>query len=204
MILLTEHLTPTAAALTEMRRPGGDMYLSGIMMQSEVVNGNGRKYSRDDLARVVRENSARLAAGDPIPGELNHPDGLQVNLANVSHLITEMVMDGNNVIGRMKLLNTPSGQVAKALIEGGMRLGVSSRGTGNVNESGGVSDFCFVTVDIVSTPSAPNAYPDVIQEALGSKKVMTLAEAVTVDPKCQAYLKREIMALIQAVTKGAK
>jgi hypothetical protein len=113
-------------------------------------------------------------------------------------------MDGANAIGKMKLLNTPSGNIAKGLIEGGVRLGVSSRGTGNVNESGSVSDFSFVTVDIVYQPSAPDAYPNVVQEAMGNKKVLSLAEALVEDPKAQAYLRKEIKSFLEALAKGKK
>jgi hypothetical protein len=113
-------------------------------------------------------------------------------------------MDGNNAIGKMKLLNTPTGNIAKGLIEGGVRLGVSSRGTGNVNESGSVSDFSFVTVDIVSQPSAPDAYPNVVQEALNNKKVLTLAEAMVNDKKAQSYFKKEMTAFLESLTKGKK
>jgi hypothetical protein len=134
-------------------------------------------------------------------GELNHPDNLTIDLNNVSHAITEMSMSGNNVIGRMKLLNTPKGQIAKAIMEGGVRLGVSSRGTGSVNESGEVSGFNFVTMDIVSVPSAPEALPDLVYESLNSKKVVTLAEAVVHDKKAQAYLQKSVSELINKITK---
>lgn len=201
--ILIEELNPVAASLCEMRR-NGDMYLSGIMMQAELVNGNGRKYPLDEISRAVENAMKRIKEGHSIPGELNHPDVLTINLDRVSHLITEIRMDGNNAVGKMKLLNTPCGKVAQELINGGMRLGVSSRGTGNVNEAAIVSDFAFVTVDIVSQPSAPDAYPNVVAEAMGSKKIMSLAEAVVVDKKAQQYFTKEIKALIEAVTKGKK
>ena len=101
----------------------------------------------------------------------------------------------------MKLLNTPSGNIARGLIEGGVRLGVSSRGTGNVNESGSVSDFSFVTVDIVSQPSAPGAYPDIVREALETKKIMSLAEAMVHDPKAQSYFRKEMQTFIKSIFK---
>lgn len=202
--LLIEDLDAATANLTEMKRQGGDLYLSGIMMQAALRNGNGRTYPVNEIARAVEECQAKITKGNFILGELNHPDTLTINLANVSHAITEIRMDGNNAVGKMKLLNTPSGNIARGIMEGGVRLGVSSRGTGNVNEGGSVSDFSFVTMDIVSTPSAPDAFPNLVQEALGSKRVMTLAEAVVHDPKAQAYLKAELQALIAAVTKGAK
>lgn len=203
MQLLQETLSPTAAAICEMRK-GTDLYLKGIMMQAELKNGNGRIYPLDEISRAVEEAQKRIKEGFTIMGELNHPDTLSINLDRVSHIITEVSMDGNNAVGKMKLLNTPCGNIAKALIEGGARIGVSSRGTGNVNESGAVSDFVFTTVDIVSTPSAPNAYPSAVMEALGSKKVMTLAEAVVHDKKAQQYFKKEIMSLLEAIRKGAK
>jgi hypothetical protein len=187
--------------LSEMRK-GSDLFLKGIMMQAELKNGNGRVYPLAEIAKAVETAQERIKSGHYILGELNHPDTLSINLANVSHCITECSMDGNNAIGKMKLLNTPAGNIAKGLIEGGVRLGVSSRGTGNVNEGGGVSDFAFVTVDIVSQPSAPEAYPNVVQEAMGSKKVMTLAEAVVHDKKAQAYFKKEIFSLLEAIRKG--
>jgi hypothetical protein len=201
--LLTENLNPVAAMLTEMRR-GNDLYLSGIMMQADMVNGNGRKYPLAEISKAVEIAGKRINEGHFILGELNHPDVLSINLANVSHAITECRMDGANAIGKMKLLNTPSGNIAKGLIEGGVRLGVSSRGTGNVNESGSVSDFSFVTVDIVYQPSAPDAYPNVVQEAMGNKKVLSLAEALVEDPKAQAYLRKEIKSFLEALAKGKK
>jgi hypothetical protein len=203
MKILTENLTPVAAMLTEMRK-GNDLYLSGIMMQAALKNGNGRVYPLDEITKAVDTAAKRITEGHYILGELNHPDVLSINLANVSHAITEVRMDGTNAIGKMKLLNTPSGNIAKGLIEGGVRLGVSSRGTGNVNESGNVSDFSFVTVDIVYQPSAPEAYPNVVTEAMGNKKVLTLAEAMVEDPKAQAYLRKEIKAFLESLSKGIK
>jgi hypothetical protein len=201
--ILIEDLNPVQASLCEQRR-GNDLFLNGIMMQAELVNGNGRKYPLAEIARAVEDAQKKIKEGNYIMGELNHPDTLTINLDRVSHAITEIRMDGNNAVGKMKLLNTPCGQIARAIIEGGVRLGVSSRGTGNVNEAAVVSDFNFVTVDIVSQPSAPDAYPNVVAEALGSKKVMTLAEAVVHDRKAQAYFKKEVFNLIEAITKGKK
>ena len=99
-------------------------------------------------------------------GELDHPEELQINLDRVSHIITEMSCDGSNGLGKLKVIDTPMGNIAKALLKAGAKLGVSSRGSGNVNESGRVSDFDIVTVDIVAQPSAPDAYPKTIYESL--------------------------------------
>lgn len=200
MQFLKEYLEPTRAALCEMRQ-GGNLFLSGIMMMSEVKNGNGRRYVKTEMETVVKEASALIASGHSIAGELNHPEILSINLANVSHSITEIRMDGNNAIGKMKILNTPSGNIARGLIEGGIRLGVSSRGTGNVNESGEVSGFSMVTVDIVYQPSAPNAYPDVIREALENTKILTLAEAMIHDKKAQDYFRKEMKTFLESITK---
>jgi len=203
MKILTEQLSPSTASLCEMRK-GQDLYLKGILMQAECVNGNGRKYRSAEMSKVVESAQKKISEGFSICGELNHPDTLSIDLGRVSHVISEMTMDGNNVVGKMKLLNTPCGNIARGLIEGGVRLGVSSRGTGNVNESGEVSDFSFVTVDIVSQPSAPDAYPSAVMEALGSKKIMSLAETVVHDKNAQAYLKKEILCLLEAIRKGSK
>ena len=202
--LLSEHLNPVQSHLTEMRTASGDLYLNGIMMQAALKNGNGRVYPLAEISKAVQEAAKRIAEGHYILGELNHPDVLSINLANVSHAITEVRMDGNNAVGKMKLLNTPSGNIAKGLIEGGVRLGVSSRGTGNVNEGGSVSDFSFVTVDIVSQPSAPDAYPNVVQEAMENNRVLSLAEAMVHDPKAQAYFKKEMKLFLEALSKGKK
>jgi hypothetical protein len=202
--LLSEHLNPVQSGLREMRTQTGDLYLNGIMMQAELVNGNGRSYPLQEITKAVDEAAKRIKEGHFILGELNHPDVLSINLANVSHAITEVRMDGNNAMGKMKLLNTPSGNIAKGLIEGGVRLGVSSRGTGNVNESGKVADFAFVTVDIVSQPSAPDAYPNVVQEAMNNNRVLSLAESLVHDVKAQASFQKEINLFLSSLVKGKK
>lgn len=200
--VLIEHINPAQANLVEMKSANGkDFFLSGIMMMSEVVNGNGRNYPLDEISKAVNECQEKIKKGIYIMGELNHPDSLSINLANVSHAITEIKMSGNNAIGKMKLLNTPAGNIAKGIMEGGVRLGVSSRGSGNVGPMGQVSGFQFVTMDIVSTPSAPDAYPNLVQEALGSRKILTLAEAVVHDKHAQDYFSREIKKLIETIMK---
>lgn len=196
--LLSEHLNPFSAALKE-QKTGGFTYLSGIMLQSECVNGNGRVYPLSEITREVDKAAKRIAEGNFILGELNHPDNLSINLANVSHAITEIRMVGNNAVGKMRLLNTPAGNIAKGIIEGGVRLGVSSRGAGGVNEQSIVEGFDLITVDIVSTPSAPDAFPDVIQESLQSKRIMTLAESVVHDKRAQASLQKEIFAFLESL-----
>lgn len=204
MQLLQEYLAPSVANLTEMKKTDGQMYMSGISLMANVKNGNGRTYSLNEITKAAEDCQKRAAAGNYILGELNHPEGLSVDLKNASHSIVEMRMDGNNAIGKMKILNTPSGNIVRGITEGGVRLGVSSRGTGNVNESGEVSGFDMVTIDIVYQPSAPDAFPNVVYEALGNKKVMTLAEAVTHDPKAQDYFKKEMKTFLESIFKGKK
>jgi F420-0:gamma-glutamyl ligase len=110
-------------------------------------------------------------------------------------------MEGNNAIGKAKLLETPMGNIAKELVKSGVRIGVSSRGAGSVNESGGVSGYNFVTVDLVAVPSAPDAMPNTVYESLEhsitGRKVLTLAEQVQQDPKAQAYFKKEFMKFLE-------
>ena len=199
-ILLREDLSPTEANLVESITSGGkDFFLSGIMMQGEIANGNKRVYQTEELSKIVEHSMQKISQGHLILGELQHPDNITINLQNVSHAITEMRMDGNNVVGKMKMLNTPSGNIARAIMEGGVRLGVSSRGTGNVDSTGKVSGFQFVTVDIVSTPSAPDAFPDLVREALETQKIVTLAEAVTVDNAAQIFFEAEIKKFLRSL-----
>lgn len=199
--LLIEEISPAIANLTEMQDAGKNIFLNGILMQANIKNGNRRVYPVNEIAQAVTQIQESIKNGHYIMGELNHPDSLSINLANVSHAITEIRMDGNNAVGKCKLLNTPMGNIAKNLLEGGIRLGVSSRGTGNVTNEGFVSDFNFVTVDIVATPSAPDAFPNVIKESLENKKILTLAEAVVHDQAAQKHLKKEIFKFLSILAK---
>lgn len=191
-LVLIESLNPATANLMVEEHGSKDSYLSGIFMQADIVNGNQRVYPLDEIKNAVDGVMKRVTEGYTVYGELNHPDNLQIDLNNVSHIITEMKMDGANAVGKAKLLNTPKGQIVKAIIDGGGKLGVSSRGSGNVVE-GKVSSFSLVTVDIVATPSAPNAYPAHVMEALmDNKKVMSLAETVVADAEAQKYFRKEL------------
>ena len=200
MKLLIEQLSPVEANLTEMQDTGKNIYLNGILMQADVRNGNKRVYPLQEIAKAVDIIQERIEQGHYIMGELNHPDSLSIDLSRVSHAITEIKMDGANAVGKCKLLNTPMGNIAKGLLEGGIKLGVSSRGTGNVTNEGYVSDFNFVTVDIVATPSAPNAYPNMIKEAVENQKILTLAEAVVNDKSAQKHFTKEIFKFIEVIT----
>lgn len=201
MQLLIEELSPVQANLMEMQDAGKNTFLNGILMQADVRNGNKRVYPLQEIQRAVEQIQEQIKNGHYIMGELNHPDSLSINLANVSHAITEIRMDGSNAVGKCKLLNTPMGNIAKGILEGGIKLGVSSRGTGNVTNEGQVSDFNFVTIDIVATPSAPDAFPNVIKESMENPKILTLAEAVVHDKSAQRHLQKEIFKFLEILTK---
>ncbi len=200
-LILIERLAPSVANLiVEEHASSKSSYLSGVFAQAEVLNGNGRNYPFSEVSTAVASVMKRINEGTSVYGELNHPDNLSIDLNNVSHIITEMRMEGNNAIGKAKILNTPKGQIVKAIIEGGGKLGVSTRGSGNVTE-GRVSGFNLVTVDIVATPSAPDAYPDHVMESLtNDKKVMTLAESVCQDPSAQKFFKEQLYKFFAELT----
>lgn len=199
--LLIERFAPTEVNLVESRDAEKNLFLSGRMMAAEQKNLNQRVYPRTEIEKAVSLINEKCKEGTYVMGELNHPDNLSIDLKNVSHIITEAWMDGDNAMGKCKVLNTPSGQIVKNLIEGGVKLGVSSRGTGNVTNEGMVEDFQFVTVDIVAQPSGPGCYPDVVREAVETPKIISLAEAVVHDPKAQKYFAEEIKKFIAAITK---
>ena len=196
--LLIETYTPEEAGIiTEASHDGQNLWLSGIFMQGDLKNRNGRVYPVSEISKAVENAQKTIKEHNGIFGELDHPQTLSINLDRISHVITEMRMDGTNAIGKAKLLGTPMGKIAKELLESGVKIGVSSRGAGAVNESGGVTDFNFVTVDIVATPSAPGAMPEAVYESMMTnqygKQAITLAHQVQTDPEAQKYLKREIM-----------
>jgi hypothetical protein len=202
--ILIERFTPNEAQLVESRDAEKNLYLAGRMMAAEQKNLNQRVYPLAEITRAVAQINEKIKEGAFVMGELNHPDNLSIDLKNVSHIITEAWMDGPNAVGKCKILNTPSGQIVQQLINGGVKLGVSSRGTGNVTQEGMVEDFAFVTLDIVAQPSGPGCYPDVVRESVENPKIMTLAEAVVNDPKAQKYFKAEVQKFLEALTKGKK
>lgn len=179
---------------------GKELFMSGIFIQAEQRNHNQRIYPLHEIQKAVDYINSEVAKGNTIMGECNHPQELTINLDRVSHFITEMYMRGNDGYGKLKIVDTPMGQIIKTLIKNGAKLGVSSRGSGNVDDNGYVSDFEIVTVDIVAQPSAPNAYPRPIYESLfnmkGGSGLYETAEAVKYDAKAQGYLDKEILKLI--------
>ena len=167
MFLLNE-TTEDVEYLTEEVNGAKKYTISGRFMVAEERNGNGRVYPRSVLENQVNKYQQAIKENRSM-GELNHPmGGPTLNLDKVSHLITELKMDGNIAYGKARLMETPMGKIAKTLINEGVRLGVSSRGLGSIKESNGLKivqpDFNLVTVDIVATPSAPGAYMEAIVE----------------------------------------
>lgn len=201
---LIERFTPSEAQLQESFDAQKNLYLSGRMMAAEQKNLNQRIYPRAQIEEAVKLIQAKCLEGSFVMGELNHPDNLSIDLKNVSHIITEAWMDGDNAMGKCKILDTPSGQIVQSLIKGGVKLGVSSRGTGNVTNEGIVEDFNFVTLDIVAQPSGPGCYPDVVRESVEQPKIISLAEAVVHDKRAQKYLQAEIMKFVESLTKEKK
>jgi hypothetical protein len=139
----------------------GVLYLSGRLQTADKQNGNGRVYPHDILKREV-SNYLNVVKDSRACGELDHPDDSVVNLKNVSHIVTEIWWDGKDVMGKIKVLDTPSGRILKDLVNAGVKLGISSRGLGSVRESAGQTivenDFQLICFDMVSEPSTPNAY----------------------------------------------
>jgi hypothetical protein len=200
---LRENLTfDSAKIVLESDEKGKDLFMKGIFIQGGVKNANQRVYPVSEIEKAVTTLNEQITKDFSILGELDHPDDLKINLDRVTHMITNMWMEGPNGLGKLKILPTPMGQLVKTLLESGVKLGVSSRGSGNVNESNGhVSDFEIVTVDIVACPSAPNAYPSAIYESLMNMRhghrLHDLAKEASVDSKVQKYLKEEVVKLIK-------
>jgi hypothetical protein len=203
MRLLNEHLSFDAAKMVvESANEGKDLYMKGICIQGGVRNANQRVYPVNEIGRAVTTLNEQISGGYSVLGEVDHPDGLNINLDRVSHMITEMWMDGPNGYGKLKVLPTPMGQLVKTMLESGVKLGVSSRGSGNVSESGNgeVSDFEIITVDVVAQPSAPGAYPTPIYEHLmntrGGYKAFQTSREVQGDKQAQKYLKESLLDVI--------
>jgi len=181
---------------------GKSLYMKGIFIQGGVRNQNQRVYPVHEIARAVKTLNDQLASDYSVCGELSHPNDLQINLDRVSHQIVEMHMEGPNGVGKLKIIPTPMGQLVKTLLESGVKLGVSSRGSGNVRDdgSGEVSEFEIITVDIVSQPSAPLAYPTPIYEQLmntkGGHRALQIAKEVQGDYRAQKYLKESLLNII--------
>ena len=208
MQVLSEHLTfDEAKVVVESSNEGKDLYMKGICIQGNVKNANQRVYPTFEINKAVSKISDQIAGGTSVLGEVDHPEDLKINLDRVSHMLTSMWMDGHNGYGKLKILPTPMGKLVETMLQSGVKLGVSSRGSGNVDEaSGNVSEFDIITVDVVAQPSAPNAYPTPIYESLlnmkHGHKVLEVAKAVREDEKAQRHLKDGVIQLIKDLKIG--
>jgi len=187
MKLITE-MNQDVKFLTEKKEDGTkSVYIEGIFMQAETPNRNGRIYGRGIMEREVQKYQELISEKRSL-GELGHPPNPSINLTQVSHIITGLKFEGNDIYGKAKILDTPMGKIAKNFIEEGVRLGVSSRGLGSVKlNKEGINevqdDFHLATVDIVADPSAPDAFVQGIMESAewvlenGVWKVMQIEQA---------------------------
>jgi len=159
----------------------GSVYLVGVCQRSGTKNGNGRVYNRDTLSREIKNYQDAISERRSL-GELDHPDDSVINLKNASHLVTKMWWDNDNVMGKIEVLDTPSGGILKALVKSGVKLGISSRGMGSTSQKDGVTmvedDYQLICFDIVSEPSTPGAY-------LGTQDS---AKTVSIDPSIGKYI----------------
>ena len=170
MKLITEHIEDIQV-ITEAKKDGGKKYvIEGIFMQANKPNRNGRMYPREILESAVNKYVTEQVSKGRAVGELNHPEGPTINLDKVSHKITELSWDGNNVVGKATILDTPMGLIVQGLLDGEVQVGVSSRGMGSLANKGGVNvvnnDFMLNAVDIVQDPSAPEAFVNGVMEGV--------------------------------------
>ena len=203
---LREHLSfdQSGIVMESDDKDGKNLHLKGIAIQGGIRNANQRVYPVDEIERAVKTLNDQIQNGYSVLGEVDHPDDLKVNLDRVSHMITNMWMEGPNGYGKFKILPTPMGNLIRTMLEAGVKLGVSSRGSGNVDDmSGKVSDFEIITVDIVAQPSAPGAYPTPFYEHLmnarGWLNAFRVATEVKEDPKAQKYLKESLLSIIKGL-----
>ena len=204
---LKEHLSFTQARVELLSEEAADgsgktLYMKGICIEGGVRNANERVYPVNEIAKAVDTINEQIKTGHSVLGEVDHPDDLKINLDRVSHMIENMWMDGPCGYGKLKILPTPMGQLVKTMLDSGVKLGVSSRGSGNVNDANGhVSDFEIVTVDVVAQPSAPNAYPTAIYEGLlnhaGGQRLLDMYKDPAKSNKAQRYVTNEVLRLIR-------
>lgn len=204
MILIEENFNGIVKEAVE---DGKKTYLKGVFMEAEQKNRNNRIYDLTEMKAQIEKVNEAAKTGRHILGELDHPDRLDVKLENVSHKIVELWLEGNDIHGKAEVLDKhPKGQILKSLLDSDVSIGVSSRGSGAVNESSGrVSNFNLMTIDAVATPSARSAYPESIMEQIQLDKrggiIEDLSEAVLHDPMAQKYFEIEMKKFIEKLYK---
>ena len=204
---LAEHLSFDQAQIVleseEGVNGGKSLYLNGICIQGDIRNANQRVYSSQEIGKAVKTLNEQISGGYSVLGEVDHPDDLKINLDRVSHMITKMWMDGPNGYGKLKVLPTPMGNLVQTMLQSGVKLGVSSRGSGEVDSQGRVQGFEIITVDVVAQPSAPGAYPTPVYEHLmnnqGGYQAFKIAQEVKGDPKAQKYIAESLVKIIRGL-----
>jgi hypothetical protein len=209
-IVLSEYINPSLGnhkvfmedAEDAFGNKGKHLHMAGIFIQGGIRNANQRVYPVNEIKNAVDTIKTQLHNKLDILGEMDHPADLKINLDRVTHSIVTMEMDGANGIGKLKLLPTPMGNIIKTMLESGIKLGVSSRGSGNVNEATGhVSDFEIITVDIVAQPSAPAAYPTPVYESMMNRryghKMIDMSKESLEDKRVQKFVRQEVLGLIK-------
>ena len=206
-LTLAEHLSYDQAKIVLESEEGSDgkksLHLNGICIQGDIRNANQRVYSSQEIGKAVKTLNEQIAGGYSVLGEVDHPQDLKINLDRVSHMITKMWMDGPNGYGKLKILPTPMGQLIQTMLTSGVKLGVSSRGSGEVDSDGKVQGFEIITVDVVAQPSAPGAYPTPVYEHLmnntGGYQAYRIAQEVQGDPQAQKYLAESLKRIISGL-----
>ena len=204
---LAEHLSFDQAQIVleseEEGNGGKSLYLNGICIQGDIRNANQRVYSSQEIGKAVKTLNEQISGGYSVLGEVDHPDDLKINLDRVSHMITKMWMDGPNGYGKLKILPTPMGNLVQTMLQSGVKLGVSSRGSGEVDSQGRVQGFEIITVDVVAQPSAPGAYPTPVYEHLmnnqGGYQALKIAQEVKGDLKAQKYIAESLVKIIRGL-----
>lgn len=203
MILIEQNFQ--SEVLHEGEGPKKKTYLMGVMAEAEKKNRNGRIYDAGEMRLAESKINEAAESGTHILGHLDHPNTLEIQLENVSHRLIHAQMKNNQLVCKAEILeNHPKGAIAKSLIDHGVKLGVSTRGSGSVNESTGrVSKYNFVTVDLVANPSCQSAYPESIQEQLMMSKngnhIIDLSENLNHDPIAQKYFEIEMRKFIESL-----
>ena len=170
MKLIAEYMESDLNVITEKVNGKKSLVIEGVFMQADAKNRNGRIYPKNILEKAVNKYVTEQVNTGRAVGELNHPEGPTINLDKVSHKITDLQFEGSNVVGKASILKTPMGQIVEGLLEGGVKLGVSSRGMGSLVQKSGAmyvkDDFMLSTVDIVQDPSAPEAFVNGVMEGV--------------------------------------
>jgi hypothetical protein len=200
MKLISEYTDSNIECYTEATKNGGKQHvIEGVFMQADQKNRNGRIYEKQILEAAVEKYVVEQVKSGRAVGELNHPEGPTINLDKVSHKITDLKFEGSNVIGKASILKTPMGQIVEGLLDGGVKLGVSSRGMGSLVQKNGTSyvgkDFMLATVDIVQDPSAPEAFVNGIMEGVDwiwNNGILTAQEIESIETEIKRTPKKHL------------